>query len=76
MPDETLQTFNDLKAKRLFTVHNSKFALANHPWDEPLIRVQALKHEYNIPLITPMIGQQVNLFDGTQQFSQWWKYIK
>ncbi len=36
LPDQTLQAGIDLKAKRLFPVHNSKFALAYHTWDEPL----------------------------------------
>lgn len=75
MPDKMLQAFRDLKARRLFTVHNSKFALANHPWDEPLIKVKALSEEAGFPLITPMIGEQVNLNDSTQQFSEWWKNI-
>jgi L-ascorbate metabolism protein UlaG (beta-lactamase superfamily) len=72
MPDKLAAAFSDLKAKRLFTVHNSKFALANHPWDEPLIHAKALSDEFGIPLITPMIGELVNLNDSTQQFSEWW----
>jgi hypothetical protein len=75
LPDEIYKTFTDLKAKKLFTVHSSKFALANHPWDEPLIKVSAMAREHNIPLITPMIGEMVNLKDDTQMFSEWWKGI-
>lgn len=76
MPDEIVKTFKDLNAKRLFAVHSSKFALANHPWDEPLVEVTALSKEFNIPIITPMIGEQVNLKDSTQEFSEWWKNIR
>jgi len=76
MPDEILQAFKDLNAKRLFAVHNSKFALSNHPWDEPLREVKALSNEYHFPLISPMIGEPVNLKDTTQQFSEWWKNIR
>ena len=68
LPDDLLKAFRDLNAKRLFTVHSSKFALGNHPWDEPLIKVTAHSKELNIPLITPMIGEQVNLKDSTQKF--------
>jgi len=75
MPDEILKTVQDLNAKKLFAVHTSKFVLANHPWDEPLIEVAALCKGNNIPLITPMIGEQVNLTDTTQKFSEWWKGI-
>jgi L-ascorbate metabolism protein UlaG (beta-lactamase superfamily) len=76
LPDEICKTFRDLNAKRLFTVHSSKFALANHPWDEPMIKVSAMCKENNIPLITPKIGEQVNLRDYSQKFSEWWKGIK
>jgi L-ascorbate metabolism protein UlaG (beta-lactamase superfamily) len=73
LPGETLKAFSELKAKRLFTVHSSKFALANHPWDEPLIKVSEMCRENNISLLTPMIGETVNLKDTTQKFSEWWK---
>jgi L-ascorbate metabolism protein UlaG (beta-lactamase superfamily) len=76
MPDEILKAFTELHAKQLFAVHNSKFALANHPWDEPLKEVKELSNEFNIPLIYPMIGEQVNLKDTTQKFSEWWKNIR
>lgn len=76
MPDKMQQAFTDLKAKRLFTVHNSKFALANHPWDEPLINVQKMSNETGISLITPMIGEQINLKDSSQRFSTWWNNMK
>jgi L-ascorbate metabolism protein UlaG (beta-lactamase superfamily) len=75
LPDQTVKVFNDLHAKRLFTVHNSKFALGNHSWDEPLIKANANCKEFGIPLLTPMIGEQVNLKDTTQKFSEWWKGI-
>lgn len=75
LPDDLVKAFRDLNAKRLFTVHSSKFALGNHPWDEPLIKIAAHSKELNIPLITPMIGEQVNLKESTQKFSEWWKGI-
>jgi L-ascorbate metabolism protein UlaG (beta-lactamase superfamily) len=75
LPDEIGNTFRDLNAKRFFTVHNSKFKLSTHPWDEPLIKITALSKESNFPLITPMIGEQVNLKDSGQLFSEWWKDI-
>jgi L-ascorbate metabolism protein UlaG (beta-lactamase superfamily) len=76
MPDEISKTFKDLNAKRIFAVHSSKFALANHPWDEPLIEAKILSKKFNIPLLTPMIGEQVNLNDNTQAFSSWWENIR
>ena len=74
-PDETLQASLDLKAKRLFPVHNSKFALAYHTWDEPLKRITAFNKEIKIPLVTPRIGEKVLLNDMAQKFSEWWTEI-
>jgi hypothetical protein len=62
----------DLKAKRLFPVHSSKFKMANHPWDEPLIKVTELNKAYGFPLVTPIIGEVVNLKDTARTFRPWW----
>ena len=75
-PSEVLMATQDLKAKRLFPVHSSKFMLGNHPWDEPLKKVTELNKDYNIPLVTPVIGELVYLNDTTQTFKQWWKDLE
>ena len=75
MPGEVLQAAKELKAKKLLPVHSSKFAIANHAWDEPLSTISALSKDFNIKLITPLIGEQVNLKDSNQQFAEWWKYM-
>lgn len=72
MPDQVVKATKDLKAKTLLPVHSSKFKLANHPWDEPLIKVTEIAEENNLRAITPMIGEVVNLSDSTQVFSKWW----
>lgn len=76
MPSQTLQAAKDLKAKRLMPVHSSKFALANHAWDTPLKTITTENTALGIPLVTPIIGEMVNLNDSTQQFSKWWEDIK
>ncbi|MWB96203.1 MBL fold metallo-hydrolase [Flavobacterium sp. GA093] len=78
LPEDVIQAAKDLKAKRLLPVHSSKFALANHSWDEPLKRVAELnKKEKNpIPLVTPLIGELVYLKKDNQEFKEWWKEIK
>jgi L-ascorbate metabolism protein UlaG (beta-lactamase superfamily) len=75
MPEEVLQAAKELNAERLFPVHSSKFSLANHDWDAPLSTITTLNKTANIPLVTPMIGELVNLKDKTQKFSEWWKDI-
>ena len=72
LPEETLQAAKDLNAKSVVPVHNSKFALAKHTWNEPLNEITRLNEKYHIPLITPIMGEIVN-FDSPKVFKQWWK---
>lgn len=73
-PEELISAGKNLKAKSLMPVHWAKFALANHAWDEPIIRVSEAAQKENIPLLTPMIGQKVNL-DAPGTFEKWWEAI-
>ncbi|MDP4207709.1 MAG: MBL fold metallo-hydrolase [Bacteroidota bacterium] len=75
LPNEVLKAAKDLKAKRLFPVHSSKFALARHSWDEPLKEIARLNKSTRIPLVTPMIGQMVKLNKNDQVFTEWWKDV-
>ncbi len=75
-PFETLQAAKDLQAKRLFPVHNSKFPLSTHPWDEPLKKITGLNKDVNLNLATPMIGEEIFLKDYAQKFSKWWVGIQ
>lgn len=73
LPEEVISAARELKAKRLFPVHSSKFRLGMHPWDEPLIKITEFSKTTGIPLVTPIIGQAVHLNDSNQVFSEWWK---
>ena len=77
LPNEGLKAAKDLKTKRLFPIHSSKFKLSNHPWDEPLKTITKLNDDnFYCPIITPQIGEVVYLNDSTQVFSAWWKAIR
>jgi L-ascorbate metabolism protein UlaG (beta-lactamase superfamily) len=73
-PEELITASKNLKAKMLMPVHWGKFALANHAWDEPITRVSEAAQKENLPLLTPMIGQKVNL-DLPGTFEKWWKNV-
>lgn len=48
----------NLKAKRYFTGHNSKFKLSQHPWDEPLQTLKKIKNEHpDWQIEEPKIGR-------------------
>ncbi|HRB70787.1 MAG TPA: MBL fold metallo-hydrolase [Flavobacterium sp.] len=74
MPEEVLQVAQDLKTEKLIPVHWSKFSLANHNWDEPISRLEALNDNPALRLCTPMIGEKMNL-DANTTFTQWWKNV-
>jgi len=76
LPEDVLKVGRDLKAKRIFPIHSSKFALGSHDWDEPLVKLTELNKSYIIPLVTPMIGEVVYLKDSTQKFRMWWEGVK
>lgn len=42
MPDQLAKAAKELGARRIMTVHHSKYALAKHRWDEPLATEAAL----------------------------------
>lgn len=76
MPEETLKAAQDLGAKKIIPVHNSKFALANHAWDEPLKKVTELNGNADLHILTPLIGEEVDLDKSAQSFSRWWSESK
>ncbi len=75
MPEEVIVVADELQARYTIPVHSSKFPLANHAWDEPLIRVTKAASEKDVNIITPMVGQVVN-FENVSPNKEWWKGIR
>lgn len=75
MPEEVAQAAEDLKATKLMPVHWAKFALAQHDWDDSIIRVSKAAKLKNLPLVTPMIGEVVNLNED-KSYPAWWENVK
>jgi L-ascorbate metabolism protein UlaG (beta-lactamase superfamily) len=73
LPEDVVQACVDLKAKNVIPVHSSKFALALHPWNEPLKKIITLGKEKNLHILTPMIGETVDLNKSDNQFRVWWE---
>jgi L-ascorbate metabolism protein UlaG (beta-lactamase superfamily) len=70
-PEEAVRAALDLRARRLLPVHWGKFVMANHDWDEPLLRVTAASREAGMPLLTPLIGEAVDLKNAEDFTSGW-----
>lgn len=71
-PEQSLQSFIDLRGKILVPIHNATFNLAFHPWNEPLIRIHQLCTQSNIKLLTPIFGQAVTVASEPKSNDQWW----
>lgn len=70
-PDEVVQAAIDLKAVSVLPIHNSKFQLALHPWEEPLELVTSIGSSKNISVTTPMIGETF-LLNQPLPDDEWW----
>lgn len=61
MPQLLGQAAKDLNARNIITVHHSKFALARHPWDEPLHNEKRLQADTSLHVAIPAIGEKLIL---------------
>lgn len=75
LPEEVMQATLDLGAKNMIPVHHSKFTLGKHAWDEPLRKITQFSENKPYRLVTPMIGEEVNLKSSSQQFKRWWENV-
>ena len=69
-----MQAIDELAPRRVMSYHNSKFALAPHPWHEPLDSLSHNAEGKPWELLTPRIGEVVYL-DSTQTFEKWWRAL-
>ncbi len=73
LPEDVIQAAMDIEARHIIPVHAAKFALALHPWNEPLQKITSLGQEKNLNILTPKIGEVVDLNHKDQQFTAWWE---
>lgn len=76
MPEKLSEAIRDLHPQRVLTVHNSKYALSRHPWDEPLKNASLAAAHDGFDLLQPMIGEIVPLNDTARRFEAWWRDIE
>lgn len=72
LPSEIIQEVKELKAKNFIPVHHSKFRLGQHPWYEPLQQVSSYAEAEGFPVITPKIGEKVDLNNMKTVWEKWW----
>ncbi|MCK0189188.1 MBL fold metallo-hydrolase [Arenibacter sp. F20364] len=72
-PEQTAQAGLDVRAKQIMPIHWGAFKLAMHPWTEPVERVSDKAKELNLEVLTPRIGEPINLNRLELTSTQWWK---
>jgi L-ascorbate metabolism protein UlaG (beta-lactamase superfamily) len=75
MPEETAQAAVDIKTKQMMPIHWGAFTLALHEWTDPVERVTKAAAKLNMPLVTPKIGQSIDLTKEEKPNSTWWRDI-
>ena len=73
-PSETVQASIDLNSNMVMPIHNSKFELSLHHWDEPLKEVTAEGAKRNHLVATPLIGQSFILGEEVPDY-HWWNDV-
>lgn len=74
-PEESVQAVQDLRARMLYSVHNSTFDLAFHRWQDPLERIAALSAQKQLPLATPVIGEVMTVGKAREN-RLWWQGLR
>lgn len=75
LPEESVQAYFDLKAKKFFPIHWGMFVLALHSWRDPVDQLLRLSKERGVNLVTPKIGETVAINDNYRNV-EWWLDLK
>lgn len=62
-PEEAARAAHDLGAQALMPAHVGRFAIANHAWDEPFLRLTEASRGKSYRLMTHRIGELAELDD-------------
>lgn len=68
-PQQSTQAAIDAGARRVVPIHWGMFALAMHPWHEPVDVSTALWRQHGMTVCTPLLGQ---IFDRHTETEIWW----
>ena len=72
-PEELLMEIDALAPKMVLPYHNAKYALAKHPWDEPMECLYESAKGKPYLLLTPRIGDLVDFASESLPTAPWWR---
>jgi L-ascorbate metabolism protein UlaG (beta-lactamase superfamily) len=71
LPEDGVRAHLDLRGKAMLPVHWGSFDLSIHNWNEPIERVSAAAKTQGVMLLTPQVGQTLNI-DENPVTQDWW----
>lgn len=71
-PEQSLQAHIDVKGAKMLPAHNGTFDLAFHAWYEPLERITDLAQSSGVDLVTPVVGEPVDIISADSR-EAWWR---
>lgn len=73
-PEQAVQAHLDVQGEAMMLVHWAAFTLAFHSWTEPVERALPVAERLGVNLITPKIGEALELGElGEYSSSRWWE---
>ena len=75
LPEDAVKVHLGVGGKVMLPVHWATFNLAVHAWDEPIIRASKAARAKGVQLLTPQIGQVIEV-DQPFETVRWWRDIK
>lgn len=73
MPEQAARAAEDLQAEAAMPSHAGRFSIAYHAWDDPFQRFAKASEGRSYRLVTPRIGETVDLENRRQAFANWWE---
>ncbi len=73
-PEDAVRVHQDVVGKAMLPVHWGTFNLGYHPWDEPIIRSAKAADEASVELLTPKVGEVVDI-SGAFKSTDWWSDV-
>ncbi len=70
-PEQAVEAHRQVRGEKMLPIHWATFDLALHAWDEPIERLVKEAGKSGTPLLTPRVGEKVQLQDPHTTF--WWR---
>jgi L-ascorbate metabolism protein UlaG (beta-lactamase superfamily) len=72
--EDAILSHRDLQGQRMLPIHWGTFNLGIHAWDEPILRATAAAKEKQVDMITPKLGETVDI-NAPYSNTPWWQTV-